>query len=901
MYIEDDELMHYGIKYRSGRYPYGSGKDPYQSSGDFLSRVEELKSKGMSETQIAYDMGLSTTQFRVQASQAKHERRQIQYEKAKALQDKGYNPSEIARMMGFKSESSVRSLLNQETAARKNMAQSTAEVLRTKVDEKKMIDIGTGSERELGVSSAVMREASYILEREGYNVYNVGTKQINTVGQQTITPVLTTKDVSYKDVYDHIGEVQSITDYHSRDGGATFKKVEYPASISSDRVKIRYGEEGGIDKDGVIEIRRGVPDLDLGNSHYAQVRILVDGSHYLKGMAMYSDDMPDGADIVFNTNKKKGTPMCGPKDDTVLKGIKHDDPTNPFGASLRADGQSTYIGKDGKEHLSAINKLKSEGDWDSMSRNLSSQFLSKQPMQLIKQQLNLTYADRMAEYDEIKSMVLPTVKKKMLLDFADECESAAVNLKAAALPRQSVQVILPLTGISDKEIYAPNYKNGERVVLIRYPHGGTFEIPELVVNNKNKAGRSILGTDIHDAVGINAKVAERLSGADFDGDQVVVIPVNDRVHVKTTKPLDGLKGFDPKVEYARTGPDMKVLPKTRVGREMGVISNLITDMTLQGAPEEDLVKAVRHSMVVIDANKHELDYKKSERDNDIAVLKKRYQTHTELDGTVRESGAATLFSRRKQSVEVDERQGAPRIDPKTGEVSYKTSGRMYYDKKTGEMKKAMTKVSLMSTLDDANAISSGTPQEKEYARYVNRLKALANEARKEAMATPRLKQSPTAKEVYKDDVRQLRDDLDLALRNAPRERQAQRIANSIVKAQIQDNPSMDKKDIKKAGAIALANARATVGASGKMSRIKLTDRQWEAIQAGAVSDTMLEQILRYSDPDVVRQHALPKATTTLSKAKVNKINSMRNSGYTASEIAEAIGVSTSTVYEYVNG
>lgn len=897
---EVDSLMHYGIKYRSGRYPYGSGKEPYQSSGDFLSRVEELKKTGMTETDIAYHMGMSTTQFRVQSSQAKHERRQIQYDKAKALQEKGYSNTEIARMMGFTSESSVRSLLNQETAARKSMAQNTADLLRTEVDKKRMIDIGAGSERELGVSPAVMKEASYILEREGYNVYNVGTKQINTVGHQTITPVLTTKDVEYKDVYDNIGDVQSVKDYHSRDGGKTFKKVEYPASISSDRVHIRYGDEGGLDKDGVIEIRRGVPDLDLGNSHYAQVRILVDGTHYLKGMAMYSDDMPEGADIVFNTNKKSGTPKCGGKDDTVLKNIKTDDPINPFGASLRAEGQSTYTGKDGKEHLSAINKLKAEGDWDNMSRNLSSQFLSKQPMHLIKRQLNLTYADRLAEFDEIKSMVMPTVKKKMLLDFADECDSASVDLKASALPRQSVQVILPLTGIKDTEIYAPNYKNGEHVVLVRYPHGGTFEIPELVVNNKNKAGRSILGPDIRDAVGINAKVAERLSGADFDGDQVVVIPVNERVHVKTTPPLEGLKGFDPKVEYAKTGPDMKVLPKSQVGREMGVISNLITDMTMWGAPPEDMARAVRHSMVVIDANKHELDYKRSERDNGIAALKKQYQTHTELDGTVRESGASTLFSRRKQDFEVDERQGAPRIDKETGKVSYKSSGRTYFDKQTGEMKRAKTKIRLMNAVDDAYALSSGTPKENEYARYANRLKALANEARKEAMATPRLKQSQSAKETYKEDVQKLKDDLDLALRNAPRERQAQRIANSVVKAQIQDNPGMSKADIRKAGAIAIANARANMGASGKDSRIKLTDRQWEAIQAGAISDTMLTQVLRYADPDIVRQRALPKATTTPSEAKQNKIKSMQASGYTPAEIAEAVGLSRSTVYEYMN-
>lgn len=153
--------------------------------------------------------------------------------------------------------------------------------------------------------------------------------------------------------------------YHSEDGGETFKKLQRPSSMSSDRVYIRYGDEGGLDKDGVIEIRRGVADLNLGKSHYAQVRIMVDDSHYLKGMAVYSDDIPEGYDVVFNTNKKSGTPKM-----KVLKPIK-DDPDNPFGASIKANGQSTYIGEDGKEHLSPINKLKEEGDWDTMAKNLS--------------------------------------------------------------------------------------------------------------------------------------------------------------------------------------------------------------------------------------------------------------------------------------------------------------------------------------------------------------------------------------------------------------------------------------------------------------------------------------------------------------------------------------------------
>ena len=75
--IVEDILMHYGMPRRSGRYPYGSGENPYQHSGDFLSRVQELKKFGMSETDIAKNMGLTTTQLRTQMSLARGNERSI--------------------------------------------------------------------------------------------------------------------------------------------------------------------------------------------------------------------------------------------------------------------------------------------------------------------------------------------------------------------------------------------------------------------------------------------------------------------------------------------------------------------------------------------------------------------------------------------------------------------------------------------------------------------------------------------------------------------------------------------------------------------------------------------------------------------------------------------------------
>lgn len=892
--VEEDILMHYGVKRRSGRYPWGSGDNPYQHGGDFLARVEELQRLGKTEKQIADELHLSTTDLRMQVRVAKHERRALQADRARSLREDGKTLDEIASILGYANDSSVRALLNENTAANKNKAQATAEILKKELAEKGAIDVGTGVERQLGVSTGVLQEALFILETEGYNRYGVGVPQVNDPKKRTITPVISIPEIDQREVYQNLDLVKSVGDYHSTDGGESWDKREYPASIDSSRVKILYGDEGGALKDGVIEIRRGVADLDLGDSHYAQVRILVDGTHYLKGMAMYSDDMPDGADIVFNTNKHTGTPKMD-----VLKKIQ-DDPDNPFGALIKANGQSHYIDADGKEKLSAINKLKEEGDWDKMSKNLSSQFLSKQPIQLIKKQLDLTYADAADEFSEICSLNNPTVKRKLLLDFADECDSAAVHLKAAALPRQSTQVILPLNAMKETEIFAPNYRDGEKVVLIRYPHGGTFEIPELTVNNKNPTAVSVLGKNIRDAVGINPKVAERLSGADFDGDQVVVIPTGGRVKIQSTPALKDLKDFDPKTDYSTEGKTgVRLLAKgAATQRQMGEISNLITDMTLKGATEPEIARAVKHSMVVIDAAKHKLDYRQSEKDNGIAELKKKYQGFD--DETGHHGGASTLLSRRKQDVEVPERQGSGVIDPLTGKVVYKESGRTYVDPRTGKTVAATTKVKRILAVDDVRSMSSGTLQEEAYADYANKMKDLANKARLEYKATPTLKRSASAAKAFEPEVNRLMAALKVAQLNAPLEREAQRIANARVKAKVQANNITDKDEISKIRRAAISDARNSTGASGKRTRITISDGEWTAIQSGAISDTTLSEILRYAEPKTVRERATPRRTTQLSDARISRIKAMANSGHTNAEIAEALGISTSAVSKYLN-
>ena len=773
-----------------------------------------------------------------------------------------------------------------------NQAKTTADFLKKMIDEKGMIDVGTGVERELGISREKLNQALYILELEGYPVYGGGVPQVTNPGKQTNIKVICPPGTEHREIYD-FDNVHSVKDYDqilSEDGQKIRPAFQYPESMDSSRLKINYAEDGGIQKDGVIEIRRGVDDLSLGDSHYAQVRIMVDGTHYLKGMAVYSDDLPDGVDVLFNTNKKAGTPM-----NDVLKKIK-DDPDNPFGSLIKEHGgQSYYIDKDGNEKLSLINKRAEEGDWGEWSDHLPSQFLSKQSVTLIKKQLDLASADKVAEYDEICSLTNPTVKKTLLKSFADDCDSAAVHLQAAALPRQKYQVILPLITIKDTEVYAPNYKNGEQVALIRYPHGGTFEIPVLTVNNKQPEGKKVLGNTPKDAIGINSKVAERLSGADFDGDTVMVIPTGGKTKITSTHPLKGLEGFDPKEKY---GPDSTTQPYKRMKNtqtEMGKVSNLIMDMTLKGATEDELARAVRHSMVVIDAEKHNLDYKRSEQDNGIASLKKKYQGRVE-DGKYKE-GAATLISRAKSEVSVPKRKGSPTIN-EDGSLSYKTADDLtYVDKKTGKTKTRTQASTQMAETKDARTLSSGTPQEEAYASYANKMKSLANQARKEMMSTGKIPYSASAKAAYQNEVDSLNAKLNVALKNAPRERQAQVIANATVTAKKQANPDMTNAEIKKANQQALTAARKQVGAERKP--VVITDKEWEAIQAGAISESKLTQILNNADIDSLRQRATPRATTTLSTAKQNKIASMSASGYSTSEIAEALGISASTVSKYL--
>lgn len=901
-----NELFHRG-KPHEGMIPH-SGRYPYQ--GGLREILKENRANGISDTETARMIGMSTKELRDRVTIEKEAQVASDTARVKQLKAHGYSLSEISKKTGIP-QTTVVNYLNKANEEKKTKVSNIAEIVKDRVDKEGFIDVGEGSALYLNVSNQRLEAAVKMLKDQGYVMIYPQIEQAGNPGKFTtikvLTPPGTEKPAAYAAVKENPTKIKMIEDYVFYDNGATGRGLLPPKSIDSKRIAIRYAEDGGAEMDGVIELRRGVEDISLGESQYAQVRIAVDGTHYLKGMAVYSDDLPKGVDVLFNTNKHVGTPMISDdKDNSVLKPLKKDkdgniDQQNPFGTTIKditAGGQRLYIDKNGKEQLSVINKHKDQGDWETWKNTLASQFLSKQSMPLIKKQLEFTYKNKTDDFEDYKKITNPTIKRQLLEAFADECDATAVHLKAAALPRQSFKVILPVKTLKDNEIYAPTYRDGEQVALVRYPHGGTFEIPILTVNTRNKTGKSMIGSAL-DAVGINGKVAERLSGADFDGDTVMVVPLSS-AKIKSTPKLRGLENFDPKEAYPGYEGMKRMTPKMK-GIEMGKVTNLIADMTLKGADEDELARAVRHSMVVIDAEKHGLNYKLSEVNNGIDALKKKYQQQP--DGGY--GGASTLITKAKSPTypnKVKDWRLTPNSINEKGEKILVESEESYINRKGVETKYKRKSTAMADTNDPYSLVSSmKTPQELEYARYASRMKSLANEARKEAVATPKLQRNPSAAKAYASEVASLNAKLNGALKNAPKERQAQIVARANINSQIKSNPEIenDKDALKKLRGQSLVAARTKVGA-GK-PYIKISDREWDAIQAGAISDNKLRLILRNTKDDELKQRAMPRTKAGLSTSQIARAKAYARNDYTLAQIADMLGVSTSTVSNAING
>lgn len=1025
----DNYISHTGVAHDdnppgrgSGRYPFGQGNRPHQHDWDYYSRWEKFKKAGMTDSQIANAMGIykldkdgnpiknsktgeyipDTTRLKAEKQIATNHKKMDEFDEIDWYDNhinpatgKTYTTSEIARIIGI-NESSVRSKRATHEAGNQGKVFETANKLKEVANAKGMIDIGSGVELSLDVSPDRLSTALEVLKKEGYNVYNIHIKQVNgSNGAETTIRTLCPPGVTFDDANKNKLNIKTFADYEGTDDVATLKGWQDPVRVKLDRVSVLFDEEGGTERDGMIQIRAvrdkdgnlvaACPDLSLGNAKYAQVRIATEGDHYIKGMAVYSEDLPAGKDILVNSNKsiKKG----------VEGALKNMDvgAMNPFGATVI---QSEYKDpKTGEKKLSAIQIVGAptrdnsdahvEGRWMDWSKNLPSQFLAKQSLGLVKQQLTLKSRQVEDDFDTIQSLTNPVVKKKLLESFADECDSAAVELKASPIAGQSTHVLLPVKSLKDNEIYAPKYPNGTTVALVRFPHAGPFEIPILTVNNNNKEAKSFMN-NAKDAVGINHNVADKLSGADFDGDTAIVIPMTKKTsdgfvkvtNIKSAPSLPHMEGFNTN-EYSisnprfanntkvnaegETVPTWKKMTSRQKGIEMGKASNLITDMYARGCEDpEELSRAVRYSMVVIDAQKHDLNWKQAKKDYQIDELKKKYQMKD--DG--KWGGASSLMSRAKSEASVKKRAMNYDIDPETGEKIFKApnktttvervrvkaeapvgykwvdangvshrsktfkdsegndiyktetgkvvknkDGTYSYDKGNGKevwtwgkTKDIMQKSTAMYEAKDARELLSTNPNEIEraYADYANHMKTMGNNARKAVLSARKevsaTKKDPVAAKKYAKEVKSLQEKLVVALKNAPKERQAQVIATAMVNAEYDKNPQMGKDERKKVKNQALKYAREKTGAS--KTRVTFTDKEWEAVQHNAVSPSFLDRLLDNADQDNYTRLAMPK-NNELSAAKQARIKSLYNAGWTYEEIQQAVGVSTSTIAKYV--
>ena len=889
-------LAHYGVLERSGRYPWGSGEDPYQRLKSFNDMRKKLKSKGMDDETMSKAMGFETVQeLRSYISYANNHMKLDNITKARKLRDRGWSNKAIAKELGMGGESSVRALLKPDADKAAKQYTDAYNMLKDQIDAGKYVDVSRGVEAQMGVTEDTKKKIMKNLEMiEGYNNYSdVYIKRAD--GNTTTINVMTPPGVEKKEVVTNLGKIKQFAgDIDVYLNNESSLGVLPPKQVDKNRIHIVYGDEGGAEKDGLVHIRPGVKDLSMGGNELAQVRIAAGPDHYIKGMAIYSDDIPKGKDIVVFTPKNRDTPVYGDKKSSILKPTKDDD--NPFGSVVRQ-----LTNEDGTEVTSAINIVNDDSSWSTWSKNLSSQFLSKQNVELARNQLGITRASKEAQLDEIMSLENNAVKRHFLNKFADEANGAARHLQAAALPRQATQVIMPVPELKDNEVFAPNFEHGETIALIRHPHASTTEIPVLINNTKNKAAVKLLGHSPANAIGINANVAEQLSGADFDGDTVIAIPDN-AGRIKAGKPFKGMEGFDAKREYPyRNG--MKEMTKKGTQTEMGKISNLITDMSIQGANEDEMVRAMKHSQVVIDAEKHRLDYKRSEKENRIADLRARYQVDPN-NPDKRPGGATTVVSRSRSEVAVPKRrlarvgEGGPLDEEGNKRYTVVPDDELYYVDKKGRTKMREMRVPRMDEVRDAHELSTGTPIEKVYADHANAMKVLERKARLEESKTPLHKYSPAAAKEYKEERAQIADSIRKAEANAPRERHAQRYANDIVAAKMADNPVMTYDEKKKVRGQAINTARSRLGV--KKPDITPTEEQWEAVQAGAVSDSMIGRILANSDDKKLKELAMPKETKAMRQSQVARMKAMYANGYTQAEIASIMGISASTVSKHLS-
>lgn len=1046
----------------SGRYPFGSGNRPHQHDWDLISRIDKLRAAnpGIKDEEIAKQLGYYQTNKYGQiiydedgnpkAGAPGRLKTAMRYAGANIKRDKyeeicwydthidpdtgkGYTDTKIAKLMGEPGESSIRSLRNTIEQGKLTKFVDIADKLRTEADKKGIIDVTSDIADHLGCSTGTLNTAIESLQNEGYEMKKLNFKNMSNPSFETTVVALCKPGEDTSRLFKQPERIKSITEVensmeekrdHDNDINSSLIKrgIADTPQISLDRIKVIYDEDGGTERDGLILIKAhrdengnlqaDSPDLSLGNARYAQIRIAVEGNRYIKGMAAYSEDISN--DIVINSNKSREQGIDKAlkklelnKDGTVAK--------NMFGSSvvnaqtvMRDRFGQPILDKDGNQVASAINFVGAnindahiEGRWGQWSKNLPSQFLTDLPLSVVKKQLALQAKIYEENLKEIESLNNPTVKRAMLIDYGNQLDAAACNLKAAPIGGQKTRVLMPVPSLKDNECYCPGLENGTTVALARFPHQGKWEIPILKVNNNNAEAKALIG-DGADAICINHHNHGVLSGADSDGDTCIVIPMTrknkttgefDKVTDVVNMPsligkvktddnggykLVKISDFDPTGEYGIGNPRFSNMYKTKKdpktgkeekiptyhyfkteqakGKEMGIASNLIQDMRIKDASPDELVRADMYSMVVIDAKKHQLNWKQAYKDFGIDELKKKYQSHIDTEtGRVKEQGASTLItlagSPSQQKARAIWKASADSIDPVTGakiykdpvktkeskaspefvkipgsnrylkddngekiqatwtgEVKQKPDGSYYYDAGSGKPKWSYKDVDRtenikrMELVDDAFKLvadpSKLTETERAYAVYANHCKSLANQARKEYLVTKPIEYNKEAAAKYATEVAELKEAYLKASKNKARERQAQLLATSEYNAILNDHGSeLDGEDRRKLRGQCVSDARDACGAN--KDRIRFTEKQWEAVNAGAIGPSMLDRLLDNADKDNYVKLALPK-TSRISDSQKSQILNLYRAGWGYEAISEKLGISTGSVSNIIS-
>jgi len=135
MKISEEILMHYGTPHdgataHSGRYPWGSGENPYQGYTNLYARYKQDLESGLTKEEIAKKYGLKSSREELDNLRNLSNKEALMNNilRASKYKDKGMSNVEIAKKMGV-TEGSVRNWLKEDTKNKTLIMADLASVL----------------------------------------------------------------------------------------------------------------------------------------------------------------------------------------------------------------------------------------------------------------------------------------------------------------------------------------------------------------------------------------------------------------------------------------------------------------------------------------------------------------------------------------------------------------------------------------------------------------------------------------------------------------------------------------------------------------------------------------------------------------------------------------------------